>query len=246
MPVCELHYFSNALVKQTSINLILPSPDLEPPYHVMFLLHGLSDNHTMWSRRSSIERYVEGLPLIVVMPDTGRGFYVDPAEHGPKYGTAIGVELPKIIQTYFKTVGSWSVTGLSMGGYGALKLAFDRPDLFRSAVSHSGALMFGHFQSNEENDFTREFRPILGSNVTGGPFDLYTLAQSLPPELVPALRIDCGVDDFLIDANRAYHQFLVSQSIPHEYEEFSGAHTWEYWDEHVQEAIAFHRKNLGF
>src|SRR5678810_442034 len=109
MPACELHYFSNALGKQTSANLILPSPHLEPPYHVMFLLHGLSDNHTMWSRRTSIERYVEDLPLIVVMPDGGRSFYLDPVVNGPKYGTAIGTELPALIKTYFKTTDRWAI-----------------------------------------------------------------------------------------------------------------------------------------
>ena len=245
MPFCELHYFSNALAKQTSVNLILPSPDLKPPYQVMFLLHGLSDNHTMWTRRSSIERYVEGLPLIVVMPDTGRGFYVDAAQ-GPKFGTAIGVELPQIIDTYFKTVDHWSVTGLSMGGYGALKLALTHPERFTSAVSHSGALEFAHVESTDRLDLVDEFTLILGQNFVGGPNDLFALATALNPEQRPALRIDCGVDDFLIESNRSFHRHLTENQIPHEYEEFPGEHTWAYWDEHVQEAIAFHRKVHAF
>ena len=118
-----------------------------------------------------------------------------------------------MIQQWFKTVGSWAITGLSMGGYGALKLAFDRPDLFRSSVSHSGALHFGHFEPKEENDFTAEFRPILGSNIVGGPNDLYALVEKLSPDERPAMRIDCGADDFLIEANRDFHRFLLEQGI---------------------------------
>src|SRR5476651_1333968 len=80
MPFLELRYFSNALLKSTAANIILPSPDIKGPFHVMFLLHGLSDDYTIWSRRTSIERYVEGLPLIVVMPDGGRGWYTNALE----------------------------------------------------------------------------------------------------------------------------------------------------------------------
>jgi putative tributyrin esterase len=243
VPFCELHYFSNALRKQTSANLILPSTDVPDPWHVMFLLHGLSDNHTIWCRRTSIERYVEGLPLVVAMPDGGRSFYVDAVE-GPAYGTALGIELPQMVGSYFPTKGPWCITGLSMGGYGAIKLALDRPDLFRSAVSHSGAVQFGHLNEGRDEEFNREFRRVVGPNPSGGPFDLHALV--LKTENLPALRFDCGTEDFLLDANRDFHAHLVSNRIPHEYEEFPGEHTWSYWDEHVQEAIAFHRKNLGF
>jgi S-formylglutathione hydrolase FrmB len=246
MPFCELHYFSDALAKQTSANLILPSPNLKPPYHVMFLLHGLSDNHTMWTRRTSIERYVENLPLIVVMPDGGRSFYLDPAERGPRYGSAIGIELPEIIRNYFKTTDRWAITGLSMGGYGALKLAGTHPDTFQSAVSHSGAVQFGHYEQDRRDDFELEFRPVLGTDFVGGSADLFKLLPALPEGKRPKVRIDCGIGDFLIEANRDLHQHLLAQGFEHEYAEFPGEHNWEYWDEHVREAIDFHGRNLGF
>jgi S-formylglutathione hydrolase FrmB len=243
VPFCELRYFSQALKKQTAVNVILPSPDIPGPYHVMFLLHGLSDDHTIWSRRTSIERYVDGLPLIVVMPDGGRSFYLDAVE-GHKYGQAMGVELPSIVQHYFPTKQPWCIAGLSMGGYGAVKLALDRPDLFRSAVSHSGALHFGHWTESADDEFRREFIRVLGPNPVGGPHDLH--AQILKTKPLPALRIDCGTEDFLLEANRDFHRHLTENGIEHDYEEFPGDHSWPYWDEHVQEAIAFHRRNLGF
>jgi S-formylglutathione hydrolase FrmB len=245
MPFCELRYFSAALRKQTACNVILPSLDVPGPYHVMFLLHGLSDDHTIWARRTSIERYVDGLPLIVVMPDGHRSFYVD-AQDGYAYGTALGKELPEMIERYFPTKRPWCISGLSMGGYGAFKLALDRPDLFRSAVSHSGALHFSHHIDARLDDplFAAEIRRILGSNPVGGPNDLYS--QILKCDNLPALRFDCGAEDFLLWANRDIREHLVNNNVPHEYEEFPGEHNWAYWDEHVQEAIAFHRRILGF
>ena len=83
MACCTLHFHSPALVKACSMNVIVPESGVgEPPFPVCYLLHGLSDDHTSWARRTSIERYVANLPLIVVMPDGGRGFYTDAVE-GP-------------------------------------------------------------------------------------------------------------------------------------------------------------------
>src|SRR5471030_3167488 len=153
MPFLEFRYFSNALQKHTTANILLPSVDIKGPHHVMFLLHGLSDDHSIWCRRTSIERYVDGLPLIVVMPDGGRGFYSD-AVQGFAYETAIAKELPQIIENTFQTELPWCATGLSMGGYGAAKLALKYPERFRSGHSHSGAVLFGHL-SFEENRLRR-------------------------------------------------------------------------------------------
>ncbi len=252
MPFLELRYFSNALKMATAANIILPNPDLKGPYHVMVVLHGLSDDHTIWSRRTSIERYVQNLPLIVVMPDGGRGFYTD-AVQGFAYETAIAVELPSIIEGYFPTKLPWCATGLSMGGYGAVKLALKYPERFRSGHSHSGAVLFGHL-SFEDNAVRRELGPeieaefmrILGPNPTGGENDLCAIATKLAPTNRPTLRIDCGTEDFLLQDNRDFRDHLVSMGFPHEYQEFPGSHEWPYWDIHVQDAIAFHRNNLGF
>ena len=95
MALLDIKYFSPALGKNVEALAIVP--ETAGPYHVLFLLHGLSDDHTIWQRRTSIERYVDGLPLIVVMPNGDRSFYCD-AEDGPAYGTAIGEELPALIR----------------------------------------------------------------------------------------------------------------------------------------------------
>ncbi len=246
MPLTDFRYYSEALGMQTAATIILPDPSIEPPYPVMFLLHGLSDDHTIWLRRTSLERYLEGSPWIVVMPNGGRGFYTD-AHQGFAFGSAIGEELPRLIERYLPTRPKWAVTGLSMGGYGAVRLALRYPDRFVSAVSHSGALDFGHTLERWDPADPRypEFSRIVGPEPEKHGHSLYSLASHLPKAQRPALRIDCGTEDFLIESNRHFHEFLDRTGFAHEYEEFPGDHNWGYWDEHVQEAIAFNARQLG-
>lgn len=251
MAFCELRYFSAALAKQTAANVILPEGEHRPPYAVLYLLHGLSDDHTIWQRRTSIERYVADYPLIVVMPDGGRGFYCD-AQSGDAWESAIVRDLVGYIDRIFPTRATRAgraVGGLSMGGYGAVKLALGHPDLFVSAVSHSGALDVAHDSGSRrrtpDDPVAQLLRRILGEDPAGGPNDCFALAERLAPEKRPALRIDCGVEDFLLPANRALHAHLDAIGYPHEYAEFPGGHEWGYWDQHVQEAIRFHARHLG-
>jgi len=246
---CELKYFSKALEKAIAANLILPEGDMEGPFATFYLLHGLSDDHTIWQRRTSIERYVQNLPLIVVMPDSGRGFYTD-AKEGMAWETAIVRDLVNYVDKMFPTKATRAgrcVGGLSMGGYGAVKLALKYPDLFCSAVSHSGAPSIVRRLDSTWDNYAY-WKRLFGENPAGGPDDCWALAQKavpLAPEKRPALRLDCGTEDFLLEDNRAFHAHLSEIGYPHEYEEFPGAHTWDYWDIHVQEAIAFHARNLG-
>jgi S-formylglutathione hydrolase FrmB len=247
MAFCELKYHSPALGKATAANVILPEGHGRGPFATLYLLHGLSDDHTIWHRRTSIERYVAPYPLIVVMPDGGRGFYCD-AKEGAAWETSLICDLIPMIDTLFRTRATREarcIGGLSMGGYGAAKLALKYPDLFCSAVSHSGALGFAHKPFRDEDPRTPEFRRIVGNDPAGGPDDLFALASRLLPAQRPAIRIDCGLDDVLLPDNRAFHAHLKSIGFPHEYEEFPGAHEWAYWDVHVQEAIAFHARHLG-
>lgn len=249
MAVCEIHLrSSNSLQRMTSAMVILPEGQ-PGPFPVFYLLHGLSDDHTVWTRRTSIERYVENLPMIVVMPNGGRSFYTDSKTcTTAAYESYIVKDLLGFVDNTFQTVSSREgrvIGGLSMGGYGSLKLALKHPDLFCAAVSHSGAAGFASRGFSEDEEWGREWIPIFGKDPQGGDEDVFALAEKTDRSMLPALRIDCGVDDFLIEDNRLFHQHLEKLSIPHEYEEFSGEHNWAYWDIHVQEAIAFFAEALG-
>ena len=248
MSLCELHWSSKVLGKHVGTYVYVPD-DHPPPFATLYLLHGLSDDYTIWLRRTSIERYATRWPLMVVMPDGFRGFYTN-NDQGPAFAQYIGEELVAQIDRIFPTSRSRDargIGGLSMGGYGALRLALAYPDVFSVATSHSGAVMHGSRDHPREGGpiSPDEFARIFGTNPEGTDHDLITLARRCQQlGKLPQMRIDCGVEDFLLDDNRAFHAKLEALRVPHEYEEFPGAHSWEYWDTHVQTALAFHAERL--
>lgn len=243
MAFIDYHYFSNALQKQTAAYVLLPEVGT-PPYPTLYLLHGYSDDHTIWLRRTSIERYAANLPAIIVMPDGGHGFYADAVE-GYAFGKAIGEELVDRIDRTFPTQATREgrvLAGLSMGGYGALRLALSYPERFRAAHSLSGAVAYGHDAPSWSTDkkHLANFYRVVGEDHIGGPCDLFALTlKNHAANTLPDMRIDCGTEDFLIEDNRKFAAYLKEQKIPHEYEEFPGEHNWEYWDEHIQDALKF-------
>src|SRR5437764_9215273 len=146
MSLAEINSFSQTLEKMVATSVILPDVG-KPPFATYYLLHGLSDDHTAWRRRSRIEWYVRELPLIVVMADGARNFYTDNAD-GPAYAQFFARELPAFIERTCPARpdrAARCIGGLSMGGYGALRLALGFPDRFISANSHSGALLNWRF-----------------------------------------------------------------------------------------------------
>ncbi len=248
MAFATIEYFSRSLKKCSAINVLFPdNPPLKRPWAVFYLLHGMSDNQSVWMRQTSIERYVQGWPLLVVMPDGGRNCYTNTVDHGPAYEDDLLKGVMGLVERTFPVKAERSgraIGGLSMGGYGAIKLALKYPDRFASAHSHSGAMGMARGSARDKL-LGAELLKIFGPNAEGGPDDPFALIEKIDHGLVPAMRIDCGVDDFLLKQNRDFHAKLESLHIAHEYEEFPGGHTWKYWDEHIREAIAFHTKNLG-
>jgi S-formylglutathione hydrolase FrmB len=258
MALVNLHWRSDVIGKQTSATVILPETGTGP-FPTFYLLHGLTDDHTTWLRRSRIEWYVRDLPIIVVMPDGYRSFYTRPVD-GPDFAKHIGEELPAFIERNFQAKAERSaraIGGLSMGGYGALRVGLGYADRFCSVNSHSGAVAWGNFDyktgpaapaslNGRGEAFLRELRRIFGDDPRGTDHDVVELAKrALAAGRLPELLIDCGTEDFLIEDNRAFVAQLKAANVPHVYREFPGVHDWDYWDLHIREALAFHAKNLG-
>jgi putative tributyrin esterase len=246
MAFATISYHSRSLQKASSFNIVFPDdPKISRPWAVFYLLHGLSDDHTIWMRRTSIERYLADLPLACVMPDGGRGWYTNAAE-GYAYEDDLIKDVLGLVERTFPVKAERAgraIGGLSMGGYGAVKVGLKHADLFGSINSHSGALGFMR-NPQEGRRASPEFARIFGEKPADGAEDPFAIVERMDHGLIPPMRIDCGKEDFLIDQNRKFHQHLVSLRVSHEYEEFPGSHNWEYWDLHVREAIAFHVRNL--
>jgi len=256
MAICEMHLSqSNVLQQMTAFTAIVPEGKTGP-FPVYYLLHGLSDDHTAWSRRTSIERYVADMPIIIVMPNGGRSFYTDAiAPPNAKYETFMTQDLIRFVDSTFQTIPARegrAVGGLSMGGYGALKLALKHPDIYCAAVSHSGAVNWASQSwpqsgAAPSTDPTRspEWSLVLGDNPKGGDDDIYALAERADRGTLPAISIDCGLDDFLLDHNRQLHSHLTDLGIPHDYSEYAGDHEWGYWDLHCRHALKFVGRAFG-
>lgn len=241
MAFCEFHMTQdNSLKKMVSFNALVPEGK-KGPFPVLYLLHGMSDNYTAWTRRTPIERYVQGLPLIVVMPDGDRSFYCDAVERPTwQYDTFVSSDLVSFIDQTFNTIAERegrAIAGLSMGGYGAVKLALKHPDVYCAGISYSGAVLAANRSETPDWSPSKDWSAIFGANPSGGPDDTVALAKKIDKAKAPALWIDCGVDDFLIEENRKFHGLLADLQLPHEYFEHPGAHSWEFWDGAIQRTL---------
>jgi S-formylglutathione hydrolase FrmB len=244
MALIQCDFYSETLQLHTSMNVILPQP-APKRYPVLYLLHGLSDDHTIWLRRTSIERYADPLGLAVVMPAVQRSFYADMAR-GNRYWTFVSQELPALVQGFFPISGQREdtfVAGLSMGGYGAFKLALSFPQRFAAAASLSGALDQAGAMKSVEPEWRAEMENIFGNldELAGGANDTMHLAAQVARLNGPKPRLYqcCGTEDFLYDQNLRFRDHALAAGLDLTYEEGPGEHEWGYWDQMIQRVLAW-------
>lgn len=245
MALVQCRFYSEVLNLSTAMNVILPQPpEIQPgrTYPVLYLLHGLSDDETIWQRRTSIERYVRYINLAVVMPAVQRSFYTDMV-CGYRYWTFVSEELPVLARSFFPLSAARKdtfVAGLSMGGYGAFKLALTYPDRYAAAASLSGALDLADLTRVEHDDWLAEMEIIFGplDRLVGSNNDLFHLArQAAAAPLRPRLYQCCGTEDFLYQDNRRFKELAMSLGLDLTYEEGPGEHEWGYWDQQIQRVL---------
>ncbi|MDR3632075.1 MAG: alpha/beta hydrolase family protein [Desulfocapsaceae bacterium] len=255
MALIHCHFFSQVLGLMSTMTVILPDPgpfkagvtseNRGGPYPTLTLLHGLSDDHTAWQRRTAIERYVEGLNLAVVMPAVERSYYADMG-FGRQYWTFISEEVPAFARHSFPLSGNRdenSVAGLSMGGYGAFKLALAYPDRYAAAASLSGTLDVVRLARTEQAAGQTELKNIFGEAdaLAGGANDLFALTKQLAAQGRPQPRLYqwCGVDDFLYEDNIRFRKHAESLGLDLTCEEGPGGHEWRCWDAQIQRVLAW-------
>lgn len=251
----EVNFFSEVLTMRSTMYVLLPQRPLAetkskraPKYRTLYLLHGHSDDHTAWMRWSSIEKYAEVYNLVVVMPAANLSFYTDMV-HGKDYFQFIGEEVPAVARELFSLSDKREdnfIAGLSMGGYGAFKLALTHPDRYAAAASLSGAVDIREVVKAHgapmDKVWLTEMRAVFGDldNVPNSKHDLFTLAKKVAKEAVkPRLYQCCGTEDFLYADNVRFRDALRKLPLDLTYEEGPGEHVWSYWDTMIQHVLAW-------
>lgn len=241
--------FSDVLDIQTSIQVILPKTKPKQPFPLLYLLHGYSDDETVWTRRTSIERYAEEHGIAIVMPRMDHSYYTDMA-HGKKYWTFLTEELPSIVHSYFPLSTKREekyVAGLSMGGYGALKWALTMPEQFKAVATLSGVTDLASHVENTRQSGSDKFDLIFGGRAIKGTADdpLWLLEQvgsSNGPK--PAIYQACGTEDFLYSHNVTFKDLCEKTNLKITSIFGPGDHEWGYWDEQMKHVLRW-IKNLG-
>lgn len=245
---------SAAMKRSLRAAVVLPESyaKTKAAYPVLYLLHGGGGQFSDWLKQTPDKQLLHKLAdqynLLIVTPEGERlGGYLDsPVLSENRFETYVAKEVIEKIDATYRTIRDRKgrvITGLSMGGHGALYLATRHPDLYCAAGSMSGALDLNYKTWRLNPEFETRIEPgfarILGK--LGSTPDYY--AANSVVNLVDKMKanglkliIDCGVDDFLIEPNRELHRRLVYAKVEHDYTERPGAHTWEYW----QNSLPYH------
>lgn len=245
---CE--FFSEALTKHTTMTVTLPDkPTMNEDgtikkFPTLFLLHGFSDDQSMWTRQTSVERYANERGLAVVMPDVDHSFYTD-MRYGKKYWTFLTEEVPSKARFFLPLSDRREdnfVAGLSMGGYGAFKWLLNKPEQFAAGAALSGVLdLANHEQVDQgENGMNQTvFNAFGGENLVGTSHDIFHLAKQVDQldQNKPKLYHACGTEDFLFDQNVRFKELTDTLSLDIETIFDPGVHDWAYWDHHIKKVI---------
>ena len=249
MAFISLNYFSEALGMQTEVYVVMPQKSNEgeigisgakgaDKYRCLYLLHGHSDDQTIWMRRTSIERYATEYGICVVMPCGGRSFYTD-MKYAMKYYAFVAKELPGIICEMFNVSDRREdnfLAGNSMGGYGALKIALKECDRFCAAAALSPVTDLKFLQQEGWYDL---FHMIFG-DTDEIPEDAqisWLLEQKKEDPNRPRIFVGVGYDDFLYADSAAVRKQLEGMNYDFTYRESEGEHNWIFWDEYIQHAL---------
>ena len=228
--------------------IILPEEYSDPEcqeaqYPVLYLLHGYGGNNTNWvSKKEDLPDMASQYGVIIVCPDGKNSWYWDsPVNKESQYETFIANDLVTFIDNTYRTIpeaGMRAITGLSMGGHGALFIALRHPAVFGSCGSMSGGVDIRPFP--EKWNMKASLGDYAQNKAVWDKHTVINLVAGL--KTTQHIVFECGVDDFFIGVNRALHQAMLDAKIAHDYSERPGAHTWQYWTNALDYQMLFFSK----
>jgi putative tributyrin esterase len=235
-------FFSQSLQRSVKYRVLVPlSYDTgDHRFPVLYLLHGLYGSYEDWTQKTQLELYSAGTEYIIAMPDAGDSWYTnwykDPQN---KFGDYVVQDfLPEIEQHYRVASGRANrvIAGLSMGGYGALKIGLLHPEMFRIAASFSGALNPTTDMATRHPDFAVQLNKVYGPSDSSTRIEneLFKIAESANSQTLPYFYLDCGTADSFVATDRDFTSLLRSRKFAYEYHELPGNHNWGYWNARIR------------
>lgn len=223
--------YSPSLRREKAYRVLLPDEHVAASGRlpVLYLLHGYDCNFTTWDTCTHLQQYAQNLPIMIVLPDGENSWYVNSAVFAEdKFEDYIVQDVIADVDSRYATIADRSgraIAGMSSGGYGAIRLALDHPELFSFAGSLGGTLA-------PDTYWNARRAPAFGSpeRVQPDGHCLFSLLQLRRPNPGPKFYLACGTEDWWLDANRRFVQQLASRNMCYEYSETAGGHTWDYWD----------------
>ncbi len=212
-------------------------------FPVVYLLHGYSGNFSNWINKvPGIKQEADNFQMILVCPDGDySSWYINsPVDSSMQYETYISKEVPEYIDKHYPTIKdrhARAITGLSMGGYGALMTAFCHSGFFAACGSISGAVNLSYIYS--KYDIAKRFGDTTANAAFWNKHLLKNVIQHYSGKDSLAIIMDCGTDDFFSKSNKELHEQLVKLNIPHDYTERPGNHNWDYWRNSIQYQLLF-------
>lgn len=230
--VDTVHTYSLSMNKEIPAVVVTPhNYTNQTDYPVLYLLHGHGDNYAGWVNKADIKSIADQYNFIIVCPDgnISSWYYDSPMDSTWRYETYVAQELVEWIDKNYSTLAkreARAITGLSMGGHGALYLAFKHQDTFGACGSMSGGVDIRPFPNNWG------IKNQLGEqSLHPGNWEKNTIVGMLHL-LTPGsleITIDCGTDDFFYDMNVLLHNKLTYRNIPHTFISRPGVHNWDFW-----------------
>ena len=262
MSLFQCSFYSHNLRTITKVNVCLPeyssgqvaAMTLEEcyaprkPFPVLYLLHGMNGDETVWLRRTNVERYAGHLGMALVLPYGENNYYTDNA-HGLKWFTYLTQELPLFVRAHFPVSTRRQdtfIAGLSMGGYGACKAALRCPEQYAAFASLSGALdvetIAREYNVNSYWEGLGDCIFHTGQPIGGSEEDVYALTRRLSASGVrrPPAYLCCGTEDVeCMPMSRKLLEVMEECGYPHTWEEGPGAHEWDFWETYIRRALDF-------
>ncbi|PZT55883.1 alpha/beta hydrolase [Paenibacillus silvae] len=260
MATVQVNFFSKSMRREVSFNALLPV-DLpvipgqsetaiqQQPLKSLYLLNGYSGNQWDWITFTRIRELADRYRIAVFMPAGENHFYVDDEDKGELYGQYVGQELVAFTRELFPLSNQREHTfigGLSMGGYGAIRNGLKYAEHFGGIIALSSAILPYKIANAEPGYsdgvadykyFTRVFGDL--SKLEGSDKDPEALVMQLKESgaLIPNIYMACGTEDFLLDVNQRFRDFLLREHVPVTYTESAGVHNWDFWNDYITLAL---------